>query len=344
MDFLMRKDRIFFLEKLVISWIKLLGSYFILLAIISTGIFAFLHKDVAEDVLFPYYLSKSYTYVRPEYRYPYYAGMDLLIKTELPMAIGAAGAAIISLNFILGHNFQCRPNNKQLPIQLILPPLYFLVASFVFIKHAWHFYQYGIYVAFGCAVLFNSRSTLARNTTLLALLLYPLFFIAQILHHHTKNRQLSTTEYLKCPSGDVLEGPSNLVQFYNRLFQAINKEIASSNGSRSIAVFIDRPGIYKFGDFEVSGRICWYYPGYLRSWEKDSERYALLNSGAIIVGSRLDSKGPNRNAALESLAMYLPSDLKTSLETRLTNPIYVGIDPSEQTAVWAYAVIPSLDK
>jgi hypothetical protein len=139
-----------------------------------------------------------------------------------------------------------------------------------------------------------------------------------------------------------LEGPSDLVAFYQRLFASIDEQIARTATTQSIVVLSDRPGIYFFSGRGVAGRITWYLPTYVRPWEQASEEEALTRAGAIILGvpdspiteSRLESDDITR-----ALRVVYSPVLTEFLSKRLTDATFIGVDPSQpRVAVWTFAL------
>ena len=339
------------LRSLLKSEIVILLSFLFLVGVGAWLMIARLDPAVAKDTLWPLYLGQSYSRFEGIYRYPYYLGILYTARIHLPMLIGLLACLVSGAALLVYPAFSARRDSGDkacrhaFPFPLLIPPLFFILACFVLLRHAWHYNQYGIYAALGTSLALCAFGSKVRNVTLCVLL--PYLFIASwdLLKVPLGIQPAPVFAHLNTPLGRVLEGSPQLVAFYERLFPALTTEINYSKSTSSIAVFTDRPGIYYFANLPVAGRITWFLPAYLRPWEEHTEMNALSQSGALVIkfpAQDMTGATPSPEEIARTLDPLLPPSLVNAFSKRFCNPIDLGKDPSaDDCEVWVFALSPA---
>jgi hypothetical protein len=345
------KDKVASLQSMARSGLVIILAFVSMVGIGALLLVHGLSPRVAQDVLWPLYLKGSYTYVPEQYRLPYFAGIDFFTRIELPMILGAlaclgAMAGLLAFSGFPSERAVAGSRSRDVfPFPLLLPPLFFFFAMPVLFKHAWHYYQYGFYLALGSSLALCVFGRSIQRATLVALLVYPFIAADVWLKHMRVSGSAPPNLGLTSPTGDTLVGSPELVDFYQRLFSAIDRQTVFSDTTSSIAVFTNRPGIYYFTGREVAGRFSWYFPAYVRPWEAASEEAAFSRAGAFVLAiprddDRREMVGPEQIS--RSLAPLLPPEVVEFLSRRLVNPILIGRDPSafDNPDIWVFAFSP----
>ena len=297
-------------------------------------------------MIWPYYLKNAYGYVSPEHRYPHFIGIRYFTEFQVPILLGL-GACLAAAGWgAFGYrtNALSGPSpgkSTSFPYPLLLPPLYYLVAAVLLFKHMWHFTEYGIYASLGVALIFCVFGKAVERTALILLLPYIVIFSAGWVKDVSGVRSPAPVADLVTPSGYILAGPVELVNFYTKLFTVLGDKTKDAEPRASIVVLTQRPGIYFFSGREVAGRYCWYFNNYIRPWEEKSETDAIANASAVVIAfpaqSRL-TQGVDQKDIQMALEAVLPYSMCETLAPRLTSPVFVGTDTSFPTEVWLFSI------
>lgn len=280
---------------------------------------------VAWDYVWPSYVLESYAgWVTPEVRWPRWGGWNLLIGQYLSPLVGGA-IGLFALGWYLANRrgtgtTGAEHSRAAESIRLLLPLLFFLIASVGMFRMAYHFLQFAWLLVIPAAWLLE-RSGWAVRATIIALFI-PCFAL------NAKSIFLTPPaadhKPFRTPSGEVLWATPG-VQSELRHVAAQIAASAGPAGARNPAAMILPlgAGFHYAYRVETPLRQAWFLPGLVRPEDNKQIIVSLDRLDAIVVRDPADSMVAERPCTWRQPSP-LSAEACAALAKRLGEPQRVG--------------------
>jgi hypothetical protein len=286
---------------------------------------ATLPEPIAWDYIWPAYVLESYAgWVTTEVRWPRWGGWNLLIGQYLSPLVGGA-AGLLALAWYLRHRargVRAEPERSLAArsIRLLLPLIFFLIASVGMFRMAYHFLQFAWALVIPAAWLFQ-RSGWAVRGGMLALLV-PCFALNARSIFVTP--PAADQEPFRTPRGEVLWATPAV----REELEWVASEIASAGRSaeqteRTAMILPLGAGFhYAFG-VETPLRQVWFLPGFARPYDNAQIAASLDGLDAVVVRDPADSMIEGRPCSWRQPSPLSPTAC-AALAERLGEPRRLG--------------------
>jgi hypothetical protein len=274
---------------------------------------------IARDFLWPAYVLDTYrAWVQPGERWPAWGGWNMLFGQQLTPLFGAAlGLLVIVLLVWTGTRTRAEPDRewRTALLPLLLPLVFYVVASLMFFRQAFHFYQFAWALVLPVVWPIRLRP---GALAVIAFVLLPCFALnakAQLL-----NPPDPTRRRVQLPNGEAVWADEGLARDTRVLVDSIR-----GTGRRSVVILPFGGGIYHFYGFEIPLRQPWIIPGFVRPYDEPGIRSALAKGDDFIV-MRFAGQNQSEQSICPMLGGWNPfsPSLCATLDSRLSKPVEIG--------------------
>lgn len=265
-----------------------------------------LPADAAMEMFWPVFMVGHYQQAYGiEDRWPPLVPLPLFAITWLPVLVAAGFAA---------WKFFRERRREEVPYGLLFPIVYLVIGLVVLFKT-----RYAVLAHFWLAwpaLAWIGRER--REVRLAGALL-----LAPILWHHAagslrmaRDERSWAAQPRLMPNGQALwMRPSD-----EDKLARLAVELARAGPGQPVAVMVSGGGVHHFFGTRRVGRHWWWYPGFVRPWERAAAERDLLAHARVLVVTAMQPDEPTvRDGALQ-LALPLTPDQTEALLPRLRNP------------------------
>lgn len=285
--------------------------------------FLALSPQVALDFLWPSYALETYSaWVADGERWPSWQGWSLFLGQYLSPVVGAL-AGVAALGWYLRRAGELPGGDAGREVRglaLLLPLVFYLIASFAYFRQVYHFLQFAWVLVIPAAWL--AQRSGARTRAALALLFLPCF--ALNLKAVLLNSPDSGMRPVRAPSGETLWMAPQLEADMQALLHTLRPP--GGGTERPEAVFLPiGAGMQHFYGVPVRLRQPWALPGFIRPYDEQEYLGSLRRARAVVLLRQpgQDPSGADPCAAMASTSPF-PPRVCAAMAARVGEPVPVG--------------------
>lgn len=244
-------------------------------------VFFYLPKPMAIEFLWPMFMVTQYSDAFGYSPFPKYYNLGFFLGIQLPILV-----CLILGFFTLASTFLKKNNSLNWP--LFIYPLFYLIASFVYLKNENYFYHYGWIPCIALPFLFNY----SKKTQIAVLILLLPLIINKTRHIHNNIEKNFTQHYVKAatPSGDYLYFTKDQNESFLELSKIITKERANrqyTEDQNSLFVLDWGFGVAHYLDYEHATRHIFAIKHTIRPYEEELvSQQSIEKNFAILMAKK----------------------------------------------------------
>lgn len=279
---------------------------------------ATLPGPIARDFLWPSFVLETYgAWVSAGERWPGWGGLRLLLGQQFTPLLGAllgVGLVVYLARGGAGSRAGGAGAWQERVLPLLLPLLFYAVASAGLFRQAYHFYQFAWALALPLAWTAAARP---RSTVVVAALLLPCF--ALNARAQLASGPSASVRKTRLPSGEPIWLEERLRTDVGQLVRVLG------DGTGTVLFFPLAGGLNHFFDYDAPVRQNWFLPGFFREYDRADLLDALRPGAAVVVLALPQHDGDaDRICPMLGRGNPFPAPMCREMDRRLGAPARVG--------------------